>query len=72
LVDLRKKDALTLTEEDKRMKAMNEIFRFYAKQNLPNGLPFDKLEESKNQLDTVEFMKFCKDFKIYLQKPVRK
>lgn len=48
--------------DEKRDKALHEIFLFYAKQHIPPGLPFEKLEETLNTINIGELLIFCKDF----------
>lgn len=54
--------------EDKRLKAFQEIFSFYAKQHIPPGLPFEQLEETLQTINVGELVIFCKDFGIELSR----
>ena len=47
---------------------MQEIFGFYSRQHIPQGRKFEEMQESMNEIDLGEFMKFCKDFQIPLHK----
>lgn len=52
--------------EERREKALHEIFAFYARQHIPPGLPFEQLEETLNNINIGELMVFCKDFGIQI------
>jgi hypothetical protein len=57
-----------LTKEDLREKGIKEIFGFYSRQHIPNGIAFEELEKVMNQIDLGEFTAFCKDFEIPLSR----
>jgi hypothetical protein len=52
--------------EERREKALQEIFSFYARQHIPPGLPFEKLEETLQTINIGELLVFCKDFGIQI------
>jgi hypothetical protein len=57
-----------LNKEDLREKGIKEIFGFYSRQHIPNGIAFEELEKVMNQIDLGEFTAFCKDFEIPLSR----
>ena len=59
-----KKPAQNRSIKEKREKVLHEIFDFYAKQHIPPGLPFEKLEETLQTIQIGELLVFCKDFNI--------
>jgi len=61
---LNEKPKKPLTKEEKRSRALEEIFYFYSRQRFnPNGKKtFEVLEEEQNQLTVAYFIKFLKDF----------
>ena len=54
--------------EEKREKSLQELFSFYAKQHIPPGLPFEKLEETLQTINVGELVIFWKDFGIDLSR----
>ena len=62
LANINKKTAPDESLDERRDKALHEIFLFYAKQHIPPGLPFEKLEETLNTINIGELLIFCKDF----------
>ena len=60
--------SISTSLEDKRDRGMREIFAFYSQQHLPQGLQFGDIQNKKNLLDLGEFLIFCKDFQIPLNK----
>lgn len=54
----------------RREKGLQEIFNFYARQHLLIGKKptFDEIEHKNSVINIGEFMKFCKDFDIKLNK----
>jgi len=50
--------------EEKRERALQEIFNFYARQHIPPGLPFEQLEETLKTIQVGELLIFCKDFNV--------
>jgi hypothetical protein len=61
-----KKQPLTL--EELRQRGLRELFEFYAKQHLPEGLEFGDILDKKEVIDLGEFSIFARDFKIKLPK----
>ena len=59
-----KKPAENQSIEEKREKVLHEIFDFYARQHIPPGLPFEKLEETLKTIQIGELLVFCKDFQV--------
>lgn len=55
-----------LSKEELREKGLKEIFGFYCRQHIPNGIAFEELEIVMNQVDLGEFTAFCKDFEVPL------
>lgn len=58
------KKAVDESIEERREKALQDIFTFYAKQHIPPGLPFEELEETLKTIQVGELLVFCKDFKV--------
>ena len=58
----------------KRMKALNEIFTFYSKQHIGSGSKstFDELGNIWSSLSLGEFMKFWNDFRLPIEKYIQK
>ena len=58
-----------MTLEERRDKAIKEIFYFYAKQQymVGNKPTFDQIEGTINTIYIGSFLKFCKDFSIPLK-----
>lgn len=51
-----------------RRRGLDEIFKIFSRQHVPTGIKFDELLESMSKIDLGEYMKFCKDFEIPLNK----
>lgn len=49
-------------------KGLKELFQFYAKQHLPEGLEFGNILDKMKVIDMGEFCIFCRDFEIKLNK----
>lgn len=45
-----------------------EIFHYYSRQHIPQNKEFDDLKEIMNEVNLGEYMIFCKDFQIKLNK----
>jgi len=56
------------TKEEVRVKALMEIFQFYANQHVRMIGTFEDIKEETNTLDVGEFMKFCNEFKIQVKR----
>ena len=56
--------------EEKRKQSFKQIFTFYSKQHLVNGLSFEEIERKRNMLDLSEFVKFCLEFRIPCKKEI--
>lgn len=61
-------------KDEKRIKALREIFDFYSKQQLAGGKPgtFDRLERQFNTLNLGKFSVILKNYKIKIDHMVRK
>lgn len=55
------------TEKEMKDQALKEIFRFYARQHIRNGVDFDQFREEQ-KLDQGELIAICKDFKLEMPK----
>ena len=55
------------SEEEMKMQALKEMYRFYARQHIRHGINFDELRKEE-AIDQGEFIAFCKDFKLSMPK----
>lgn len=60
--------SISTSVEDRRVRGMKEIFGFYSRQHLPEGLGFDDILNKQNFIDLGEFLLFRRDFEIPLDK----
>ena len=60
--------SISTSLENKRERGLREIFAFYSQQHLREGLQFGDIYNKKNLLDLGEFLIFCNDFQIPLNK----
>ena len=62
-----------LTEMEKlevaRKEALMQIYKFYARQHIKNGITFDEQQEEQ-KIDPGELTAFCKDFNFKISKTV--
>ena len=61
---------IELIKDKKRIKSLQEIFSFYTSQRklLGKSPTFDSIQNTINNIDVSEFLKFCKEFKISLNR----
>ena len=59
-----------LIKDKKRIKSLQEIFSFYTSQRklLGKSPTFDSIQNTISNMDVSEFLKFCKEFKISLNR----
>jgi len=57
-----------LSIDELRRRGLRELFDFYAKQHLPQGLEFGDILDKKEVIDLGEFCIFARDFDMKLQK----
>ena len=61
---------IELIKDKKRIKSLQEIFSFYTSQRklLGKSPTFDSIQNTISNMDVSEFLKFCKEFKISLNR----
>ncbi|CAI2368309.1 unnamed protein product [Moneuplotes crassus] len=67
----RRLEEQTESIEDRRKKAVKEIFDFYTRQHLMIGkkATFEEIQYEMSNMNMGEFLKFCKDFQFPVSKP---